>query len=238
MPEAVVPALNATEDFSLISLFLRADIIVQLVMGILALASVWSLAVAIDKWFSISGARARAKKFEQAFWAGQQMEELSDRVTDKPAEAMARVYSAGAREWRESRRGAPGDDQSRAVVERATQMMDVAVNREAQRMESGLSTLAIIASSTPFIGLFGTVIGIMNAFRSIATQGESNLTVVAPSIAEALFATALGLFAAIPALIFYNKFSADASAFTERLSNFAQEVSARLSRRLNERRES
>jgi biopolymer transport protein TolQ len=238
MPEAMPEALTATEDFSLIALFVRADLIVQVVMGILALASVWSVAVAIDKFFSISGAKARAKRFEQAFWSGQPMDDINDRVTDKPAEAMARVFSAGAREWRESRRGAPGDETNRAIVERATQMMDVAVNREAQRMEAGLSTLAIIASSTPFIGLFGTVIGIMNSFRDIAAQGETNLTVVAPGIAEALFATALGLFAAIPALIFYNKFSADVTAFSDRLANFASEVSARLSKRLHERRES
>lgn len=235
MPDAVVPALQATEDFSLIALFLRADIFVQIVMGILGLFSVWSLAIAIDKWVSMSSARARAKKFEQAFWSGQQMDEASERVTDRPAEAMARVFSAGAREWRESRRGAPGDDASKAVVERASAQMDVAVNRETARMEAGLSTLAIIASSAPFIGLFGTVIGIMNSFRDIAAKGETNLTVVAPGIAEALMATGLGLGAAIPALIFYNKFSSDVSALAERMSTFAQEVSVRLSRRLNDR---
>jgi biopolymer transport protein TolQ len=237
MPEALPEALAATQDFSLLALFLRADPIVQIVMGILALSSIWSWAVAIDKWFSVSGARARAKKFEQAFWAGQPLDDINERVTDKPAEALARVFTAGAREWRESRRGAPGDDTNRAIVERAASQMDVAVNRETARMEAGLSTLAIIASSSPFIGLFGTVIGIMNSFREIASQGETNLTVVAPGIAEALFATGLGLFAAIPALIFYNKFSADVSAFSERMANFAQEVSVRLSRRLNDRRD-
>ena len=236
MPEALPNAL-ATQDFSLIALFLRADTLVQIVMGILALSSIWSWAVAIDKWFSVSGARARAKRFEQAFRAGQPLDDINERVTDKPSEAMARVFTAGAREWRESRRGAPGDDTNRAVIERASMQMDVAVNRETARMESGLSTLAIIASSSPFIGLLGTVIGIMNSFRQIASQGETNLTVVAPGIAEALFATGLGLFAAIPALIFYNKFSSDVSAFSERMANFAQEVSVRLSRRLNERRE-
>ena len=236
MPEALPHAL-ASQDFSLLALFLRADLIVQAVMGILALSSIWSWAVAIDKWFSVSGARSRAKRFEQAFWAGQPLDDINERVTDKPAEAMARVFTAGAREWRESRRGAPGDDTNKAVVDRASLQMDVAVSRETARMESGLSTLAIIASSSPFIGLFGTVIGIMNSFREIASQGETNLTVVAPGIAEALFATGLGLFTAIPALIFYNKFSADVGAFSERMGNFAQEVSVRLSRRLNERRE-
>ncbi len=236
MPEALPNAL-ATQDFSLIALFLRADPFVQVVMGILALSSIWSWAVAIDKWFAVSGARARAKKFEQAFWAGQPLDDINERVTDKPAEAMARVFTAGAREWRESRRGAAGDDTNKAIVERASQQMDVTVSRETARMESGLSTLAIIASSSPFIGLLGTVIGIMNSFRNIASQGETNLTVVAPGIAEALFATGLGLFTAIPALIFYNKFSSDVGAFSERMGNFAQEVSIRLSRRLNDRRE-
>jgi biopolymer transport protein TolQ len=236
MPEALPNAL-ATQDFSLLALFVRADLIVQIVMGILALSSVWSWAVAIDKWFSVSGARARAKRFEQAFWAGQPLDDINERVTEKPAEAMARVFTAGAREWRESRRGAPGDETNKAIVERASLQMDVAVSRETARMESGLSTLAIIASSSPFIGLFGTVIGIMNSFREIASQGETNLTVVAPGIAEALFATGLGLFTAIPALIFYNKFSSDIGAFSERMGNFAQEVSVRLSRRLNDRRE-
>ncbi len=236
MPEALPNAL-ATQDFSLLALFVRADLIVQIVMGILALSSIWSWAVAIDKWFSVSAARTRAKRFEQAFWAGQPLDDINERVTEKPAEAMARVFTAGAREWRESRRGTPGDDTNKAVVERASLQMDVAVSRETARMESGLSTLAIIASSSPFIGLFGTVIGIMNSFRSIASQGETNLTVVAPGIAEALFATGLGLFTAIPALIFYNKFSADVGAFSERMGNFAQEVSVRLSRRLNDRRE-
>lgn len=235
MPEALPDALNATQDFSLFALFLRADPIVKGVMIILALASVWSWAVALDKWFTVSGVRARAKRLEQAFWSGQPLEDMDGRVGDRPGEAMARVFAAGQREWRDSRRGQPGDEVNRNIIERASASMDAATNREVQRLESGLPTLAIIASSTPFIGLFGTVIGIMNSFRDIAAKGETNLTVVAPGIAEALFATGLGLFAAIPALIFYNKFSADVSAFAERLANFSQEVSVRLSRRLNDR---
>jgi biopolymer transport protein TolQ len=233
MDPTALPEAVAAQDFSLIALFLRADLIVKIVMGILLLASVWSWAVAIDKWFGVSGAKSRARRFEQAFWAGQPMEDVSDRVSDRGSDAMARVFSAGAREWRDARRGSPDD--AKATVERARAQMDVAVNRETLRMESGLSTLAIIASSTPFIGLLGTVIGIMNSFRDIAARGETNLTVVAPGIAEALFATAMGLAAAIPALIFYNKFSGEISAFSERLANFAQEVSVRLSRRLNDK---
>lgn len=225
----------ANQDYSLIALFMAADPIVKGVMVVLAIASIWSWAVAIDKWFGVGAARARARRFEHAFWSGQPLEDASDRVSDRASDAMARVFSAGAREWRESRRGNQTADEAQAMVERAKAQMDVAVTRETLRLESGLSTLAIVASSSPFIGLLGTVIGIMNSFRDIAARGETNLTVVAPGIAEALFATALGLAAAIPALIFYNKFSGDISAFSERMTNFAQEVAVRLSRRTTER---
>jgi biopolymer transport protein TolQ len=224
------------QDFSLFALFLRADPIVKGVMAILAVMSVWSWAVAIDKWFGVMGVRSRAKRFEQAFWSGQPLEDGGDRASTAGADAMARVFSAGARVWRESRRGGSAEE-SGALIDRARSLMEVAVVRETQRLESGLSTLAIIASSAPFIGLLGTVIGIMNSFRDIASRGETNLTVVAPGIAEALFATALGLGAAIPALIFYNKFSGDIGTFSERMSNFSQEVAARLSTRVFERRE-
>jgi biopolymer transport protein TolQ len=225
-PTTLSEAVSSTQDFSLIALFWRADPIVKTVMVILALASVWSWAVAIDKWFGVMGVRARARRVEQAIHSGHSMEEF-DRVSDRSGDAMARVLAAGARELREARRSG---DEPRVVADRARDQMDVAVTRESLRLESGLSTLAIIASSAPFIGLFGTVIGIMNSFRDIAAKGETNLTVVAPGIAEALFATALGLFAAIPALIFYNKFSGDVAAFTDRMANFAKEVSVRMSR--------
>jgi len=225
-PTTLSDAVSSTQDFSLIALFWRADPIVKTVMVILALASVWSWAVAIDKWFGVMGVRSRARRVEQAIHSGHSMEEF-DRVSDRGGDAMARVLAAGARELREARRSG---DEPRVVADRARDQMDVAVTRESLRLESGLSTLAIIASSAPFIGLFGTVIGIMNSFRDIAAKGETNLTVVAPGIAEALFATALGLFAAIPALIFYNKFSGDVAAFTDRMANFAKEVSVRMSR--------
>ena len=226
-PTTLSDAVSSTQDFSLIALFWRADPLVKTVMVILMLFSVWSLAVAIDKWFAVMGVRSRARRVEQALHSGHSLDEF-DRVSDRGGDAMARVLAAGARELRESRRS--GGEEAKAVADRARAQMEVAVNRESLRLESALSTLAIIASSAPFIGLFGTVIGIMNSFRDIAAKGETNLTVVAPGIAEALFATGLGLFAAIPALIFYNKFSGDVSTFTERMANFAQEVAVRMSR--------
>jgi biopolymer transport protein TolQ len=222
-------------DFSLIALFMRADIIVKVVMAILAIASVWSWAVAIEKFFGVGSANSKARRIESAFASGQSLDGVGDRPSNGGSDAMARVFAAGIREWREARRTKElTEQQSAALVERTRAQMAVAVNRESIRMESGLQTLAIIASSTPFIGLFGTVIGIMNAFRDIAGRGETNLAVVAPGIAEALFATAAGLGAAIPALIFYNMFSGDVSKFTERLDNFAQEFAVRLSRRLSQ----
>lgn len=237
MDPAVLPEI-ASQEFSLISLFLKADIIVQAVMVMLAAASFWSWVVAVDKAMAIGGVNARARKFENAFWSGQSVEDAGERMSDHPSDAMARVFSAGSREWREMRRVKDiSDQQAGALLERARAQMEVAVSRETGRLETGLITLAIIATATPFIGLFGTVIGIMNAFRDIAAARETNLAVVAPGIAEALFATAMGLWAAIPALIFFNKLSGDIGKFTERLENFAQEFQVRLSRRLSERRD-
>lgn len=226
----------ATEDFSVLSMVTSAGPVVQAVMGLLVLLSVWSWTIAIDKWTSVGAARKKAKAFEASFWSGQPLDEMDDRISDKPSDALARVYSAGSREWREARRlRSLTDNVASALLERARTQMNVAVNREASRMERGLATLAIIGSSAPFIGLFGTVWGIMNSFRSIAAARETNLAVVAPGIAEALFATALGLFAAIPAVIFYNKFSGDIGRFSEQMETFAEEFSVRLSRRLAER---
>lgn len=225
-----------TEDFSVLSLVMRAGLVVKIVMAILAIMSVWSWTIAFDKWFGMGAARSKAKAFEKAFWSGQPLEEMDDRVSSRPSEALARVFSAGSREWRDSRMIKDMSlSEADALMDRARMQMGVAVSRETARLETGLSTLAIIGSSAPFVGLFGTVWGIMNSFRSIAAAQESNLAVVAPGIAEALFATALGLFAAIPAVIFYNKFSAEVGKFADHMDTFADEFSVRLSRRLNDR---
>ncbi len=228
----------ANQDFSLIALFMRADPTIKAVMGLLLVFSVVSWAIAIDKFFGVGAAKGRAKKVENQFWSGQPLDEMGDRVSEKSSDAMARVMAAGSREFRDARRiGHPTESQVNAAIERARAQMSVAVGRETARLESGLGTLAIVASAAPFVGLFGTVIGIMNSFRDIAARGETNLTVVAPGIAEALFATAMGLGAAIPALIFYNVFSGDVARFSERLELFAQEFAVRLSRRLVDRRD-
>jgi biopolymer transport protein TolQ len=228
--------LAAHSDFSFTALILAAGPVVKAVMFVLVVMSVWSWKVVLDKWIGMAAVRKKGRTFEEAFWSGQPLDEMDDRVGDKPSDALARVYSAGSREWREARRlRTLTDPVANSLLQRARTQMGVAVNREAGRMENGLSTLAIIGSSAPFIGLFGTVWGIMTAFRDIGMAGETNLAVVAPGMAEALFATALGLLAAIPAMMFYNKFSGDVNKYAEHMESFAEEFTVRISRRLSER---
>jgi biopolymer transport protein TolQ len=225
-----------THDLTIWGLFQQADIVVKAVMLMLVVASVWSWAVAIDKWLHFADVEKRAKQFERAFWSGQSIEELDERVSDRPADALARVFAAAAREWREARRnGQLSAGAVQLLSERCDRLMQAAVSRELTLASKGLPVLATIASATPFIGLFGTVWGIMNAFTSIAREQTTNLAVVAPGIAEALFATALGLLAAVPAVIFFNKFNTDVAHLGDRLDGFADEVAARISRRLGER---
>lgn len=227
-----------TDDLSLYALFLQADIVVKLVMGLLILLSIWTWAIAVEKWISIGSAVSNAKKFEAAFWSGQPIEQMDDRVSSAPSEAMARVFVSVSREWNDARRiSSFSTSQADMLMNRAERLMQAASDRELSRMEKGLGTLATIGSVSPFIGLLGTVWGIMNAFRDIGASGSTNLAVVAPGIAEALFATTLGLVAAIPAVVFYNNFAAKAAQFADRLDTFTQEFVVRLSRRLSERSE-
>lgn len=231
-----MPDVAVSTDLTLIELFLRADLIVKTVMILLAIASLWSWAVAIDKWLQFNDLNGRADQFERAFFSGQPIDDLADAVTDRPRDAMARVFAMAAREWRDLRRGgALSAIQADLLQSRCDRLMQAQIGRELGNVGRGLPVLATIASASPFIGLFGTVWGIMNAFTAIANAQETNLAVVAPPIAEALFATAFGLFAAIPATIFFNKFSTDVERFADRLDSFADEVAARLSRRLGER---
>ncbi len=226
---------SGAEQITVLTLFLQADPVVKGVMLILAVMSVWSWAIAVDKWLSFGDLDAQARRFEREFWSGRSVDDMDDRGGDRPRDALARVYAAASREFRESRRGGAGGDGGQQVLDRIDRLMQAQVSREMQRASRRLGVLATVGASAPFIGLFGTVWGIMNAFTNIAVQQQTNLAVVAPGIAEALFATAMGLIAAIPAVIFYNKFTGDLDRFGDRLDTFSDEIAARMSRRLSER---
>lgn len=228
-PAALGPG---TEDYSFVALFMRADIIVKAIMAGLVAISIWSWGIALDKQMQISGLQAKARRFEEDFWSGRSLEDLREAFAERPRDPMSRVFAAAMREWRDGEERESSESQLLSLRERINRVMNVAVSRELSKLESGLGVLATIASSAVFIGLFGTVWGIMNSFRAIAASRETNLAVVAPGIAEALFATALGLIAAIPALIFYNKFSGDIAKYAVRLEGYADELMAVLSRRL------
>jgi len=218
-------------DFSLLALFLRATLTVKIVMIVLILASVWSWGIIIDRLIRYRRALRDVEGFESAFWSGQPLEDLFDRVSRAPKSAMERIFVAGMNEWRRSysRSGLIAGAQTR--IERS---MNVTIARETEAINAGLGVLATVGSISPFIGLFGTVWGIKNAFENIAMQQNTNLAVVAPGIAEALVATALGLLAAIPAVVFYNKLSGDADRITADLDNFAEEFSTLLSRQIDQ----
>lgn len=220
-----------TLDFSLLALFLRASFIVQIVMIVLIAASFWSWSIIIQKIIDLRRARAEAAAFDAAFWSGDPLEEVYDRMGPDPSGAAERIFAAGMTEWRRSHRRDGGlISGAQARIDRA---MNVAIGREAEHLSRGLTFLATVGSIAPFVGLFGTVWGIKNAFEEIAMQQSTNLAVVAPGIAEALLATALGLLAAIPAVIFYNKLNQDSEALVGGYEGFADEFSMILSRQLD-----
>jgi biopolymer transport protein TolQ len=225
-------------DLTVIGLFLQADIIVKIVILILVVASFWTWAIIFDKAIRIRRLTAQARQFEESFWSGGSLEELFDRISNRPPDPMAAVFVAAMREWRRSAaKGLLATDQLRAgLQDRIERVMDITLGREMEQLERHLIYLASVGSSAPFIGLFGTVWGIMNSFASIAAAKNTTLAVVAPGIAEALFATALGLVAAIPAVLAYNKLSGDIGRYGNRLEAFAGEFGAILSRQLEEKR--
>ena len=226
----------APHDFSIWGLFLQADIVVKIVMLMLVFASVWSWAIIFDKIFRLRRLRAMADEFEDGFWSGGSLEDLYDRIGQQPSDPMSAIFAAAMREWRRSTtRGLIGGGALRAHLhERVQQVMQVTLGRELEQIERYMGFLASVGSTAPFIGLFGTVWGIMNSFQAIAVSKNTNLAVVAPGIAEALFATAIGLVAAIPAVLAYNKLSNDLNRYGQRLEAFSNEFSAILSRQLDE----
>jgi biopolymer transport protein TolQ len=228
--------LGGTEvhDLSMIGLFLQADMVVKIVMFILIASSVWCWAIIFEKRAMLNKLSKRAKKFEDAFWSGEPLDKLYQRIKKSPHDPLLKTFSAGMEEWQNTIQGGiPDREELQASLrQRVERAMTVTIAREMERLERGMTFLATVGSTAPFIGLFGTVWGIMNSFTSIAQTNNTSLAVVAPGIAEALFATALGLVAAIPAVIAYNGYSHRLGRYASRLDGFVTEFIAILSRHL------
>jgi biopolymer transport protein TolQ len=222
--------------FTPVGLFLRADIVVKAVLALLILASFWSWVLIIDKWIAFGSLNRKAKRFEKNFWSGRSLDELYAQHAQRSDQPFTAVFVAALREWKRSFEGGPPREaQLASVKDRVEKVMSVSIQREVEKIERGLSYLATVGSTAPFVGLFGTVWGIMTAFQAIAARNDTTLAVVAPGIADALFATALGLVAAIPAVVAYNRFVNELGRYTVRLESFADEFSTFLSRQLDER---
>ena len=236
MEENAVTALQLAGDdatgFGLWSLIAQADPVVKAVMALLILASIWSWTVIFDKALRIRRLRRKAQDFERAFWSGAPLDDLYLRLGREADHPMAMIFAAAMEEWREAPRPPPGNAQ-RNLLDRISKVMSLTHEREIDGLERYLSSLATIGATAPFVGLFGTVWGIMNSFQSIALTKNTTLAVVAPGIAEALLATAMGLVAAIPAVVAYNKLSSDMDRYSTRVMSFADEFSVVLSRELD-----
>ena len=236
--DAAQLAGSVSDDLSMIGLFLRADLVVKLVLMSLLLASVWSWAIIVDKYLRMRRLGGDADRFEDQFWSGGSLEDLYERIAARPTDPMTLLFASAMREWRRSTtRGAGGSRLHAGLQGRIGQVMQLTMDREMERVERYMGFLATVGSTSPFVGLFGTVWGIMNSFQAIAATRNTSLAVVAPGIAEALFATALGLVAAIPAVVAYNKFSIDIARYANRLGAFASEFTAILSRQMEEDQE-
>ena len=225
-------------DMSVFGLFMMADPVVKAVMLLLIGASVWCWAIIFDKMTRIRRQRRGAEEFDDLFWSGGSLDDLYNNLGDEPDSAQAKVFVSAMREWRRATvkgltSGLRGELKS-SVLARIERNMSLTITREMDQLERGMNFLASIGSVSPFVGLFGTVWGIMNSFTSIAESKNTSLAVVAPGIAEALFATALGLLAAIPAVAAYNKFSGDMDKIGTSLDVFSQEFTTLLGRQLDE----
>ena len=228
--------MEKVASFSLLSLINQADVVVQLVMALLALSSLWSWAIIFDKMIKFSTLKRRSDKFEQSFET-MVLEDIISEAEANNNHPLSRVFLACMKEWQSNnipRIIADGGDKKVGLKERLSGAMQIATNRSMQKLENGLGFLAVVGSSMPFVGLFGTVWGIMNSFQGIAVSKNTSLAVVAPGIAEALLATGIGLFAAIPAVFFYNIFSSKINSFSERVSNFSTQLLNMFSRELDQ----
>jgi biopolymer transport protein TolQ len=234
--DALLGAASPT-NFSALAIFMRGDFVVKAVLIGLLAASLWSWTVILDKIFRFNALSKHADAFEDQVNSGRALEDVAAEYGERPKQALPKMLTTALKEWRDARAkgglsGPNADSHAAMLIARIDRMLDSIIAREGRRVEEGLGSLAIVATASPFIGLFGTVWGIMHAFQAIAAQKNTNLAIVAPSIAEALFTTAVGLIAAIPAYIAYNKFSTDAAHFTGRLEGFADDRATAVARRL------
>ena len=232
-PDVIQTALAAPASFSILALFWQAHFVVKLVMIGLIVASVWCWAIIFDKFMLYARTRRQLDRFENVFWSGQSLEKLYEQVSERESHGMGAIFVAAMKEWKRTYES--GTKSLHGLGSRIDRVMDVTVAREVDRLERRLLVLATVGSAAPFIGLFGTVWGIMTSFQAIAASKNTSLAVVAPGIAEALLATALGLLAAIPAVMFYNKFASQVTRMTMRMEGFADEFAAILSRQIDER---
>ncbi|MBM5782390.1 MAG: protein TolQ [Pelagibacterales bacterium] len=227
--------MEKTASISILNLIIEADIVVQIVMLILMLASLWSWAVIFDKILRFSTLKSRSEDFENTF-ENASLEEVFAKAKKHHNHPMSRIFLACMKEWKSNNIKQIIDDETgkkESLKSRLSVVMQINSNKSIQRLENGLGFLAITGSATPFVGLFGTVWGIMSSFQGIAISKNTSLAVVAPGIAEALLATAMGLFAAIPAVFFYNVFSDKINHFSERFNNFSLHLLNLLSKELD-----
>lgn len=231
---AALAGTQAVHDLSIVGMFMQADWIVKSVMIGLLLASMWSWAIIFEKWMKLKSVGFKASRFQDALWSSDDLDKFYNKVEKREDHPIAQVFLSGMREWYKSRQAGLSDALSKnSFKERMNQIMLVSRNREVDSLERNLGFLATCGSVAPFVGLFGTVWGIMKSFQGIAAAQNASLAVVAPGIAEALFATAVGLFAAIPAVIFYNKFISELGRINGKLEDFSTEFAALISRQLD-----
>ena len=229
---AASAAATPLAEVTVLGMFMQASLLVKLVMLMLLGSSIWSWAIIVNKSITYARFQRAMDKFEGVFWSGTSLEELYTTLSARPAQGMASLFVAAMREWKRSVQNVGASFMG--LQARIDKVLDVSIAREVERLESNLLFLATVASAGPFVGLFGTVWGIMTSFRSIAASKNTSLAVVAPGIAEALLATALGLFAAIPALVAYNKLQGEVAKKQARMEGFADEFSSILSRQIDQ----
>jgi biopolymer transport protein TolQ len=232
LPTAVPQAAGS---LSILSLFWQAEPVVQLIaLGLIA-ASFWCWTIIVHKTLKLRSLYSEAETFEESFWSGGSLDELYDRIQSRPQDPMSTVFCSAMREWRRAitKSGLPREGQG-TLQQRIDRVMHVTQGREMERLEKHMGFLASTGATAPFVGLFGTVLGIIHSFQDIAQQQNTNLAVVAPGIAEALLVTAIGLVVAIPAMIAYNKLNSELARYANRLEAFASEFTSIISRQLEE----